>query len=214
MRKGVLISFLLCLSMCAFAQSNPNPPTNSAEFSVGIGFLGSTAYGQSNALDVASTTAFTADTLLRLDIFSMPGAGYTGYFGGAQYTPPAICNLLATTALSCGKINPYVGGEVGLGRIQSQTSPTVSSIAGLARVGMNYDPTGTGRFTINLFEANWASLGPGARSTWSGSFGILAGLGSNAAQTEAKLARWRTAKMKKDAKLTKKMLKDGTVVVK
>lgn len=191
---------VLALALAAIAQS-----TNAAQFQVSMNFLGGQPYSQSSALSTAFSTQFTTNVALRADIVAMPGAGYTGYFGGPQYNLcgiAAIESWLSTTSISCGKISPYLQAAIGLGRIQQST--TSEGVAGLGRVGMNYDPTGSGVFTLNLFEAGWGHFGPSiATQTNNGWFyqtGISVGLGSSSSATQAKKARMAhaaAAKLKK-----------------
>lgn len=198
MRKSILLVSVILLAALALAQAPP-PSTNASQFQVSLNFLG----GQSSALSTAATSQFTTNIALRGDVIAMPGAGYTGYLGGAQYNlcgVAAIEGFLATTSLSCGKIMPYVDGALGLGRVQ-QNGVSTQSIAGLARFGMNYDPSGTGRFTVNLFEAGWGHFGPPmvgqSANAWFYQTGLAVGLGTHSAATQAKKARMSRASKKK-----------------
>lgn len=193
-------AFVFC-AMSAIAQ---NAPTNAAQFQVSLNFLGGTPYGQSSALSSAFTAQFTTNTQLRADIITMPGAGYEGFFGGPQYN---LCGLtplealLSSTSLNCGKFGPYMNGAIGLGRVQQGSNPVHDSLAGLLRAGANYDVTGSGTFTVNLFECGWGSFGVGARSAVYCQTGFSLGIGSNAAATQAKTARMRRSQAKKLKKL-------------
>ncbi len=205
MKKFLALPIILLASVLGFAQAPP--ATNAPEFQVSLNFLGSQPYGQASALSTAFTTQFTTNDALRADILAMPGAGYTGYLFGDQYSLCGISgleNLLSTTSLSCGKFSPYVNGAVGLGRIQG-SGTTQQSAAGLIRIGANYDPTSTGAFTLNLFEAGWGHFGPSITGESNNGFffqsGISVGLGSSAAATQAKKARMNHAYAKKLKKL-------------
>ena len=203
MKKLALLAVWLALPWALLAQA----PTNAPQFQVTLNFLGGQPYGQASALSTAFTTQFTTNTALRADVIAMPGAGYTGYFGGAQYNLCGLSGLeklLANTSISCGKIEPYINGAAGLGRVQESGTST-QSVAGLARLGANYDPTGKGVFTLNLFEAGWGHFGPSItgepNNGWFFQSGISVGLGTNAAATQAKAARVNRAQAKKLKKL-------------
>ena len=205
MRKVSICLAVICLLCCAAIAQAP-PATNSTQFQVSLNFLGAQPYGQASALSTAFSTQFTTNTRLRADVIAMPGAGYTGYVGGPQYNLcgiSALENLLASTTLSCGKIEPYVNAAAGLGRIQG--SSTSQAFAWLFRGGLNYDPTSTGAFTINLVEAGYGDFGPTVTGEPNrGAFfqsGISIGLGSNAAATQAKKARIGHANAKKLKKM-------------
>jgi len=204
-----VLTLLLTLSLVAFAQA----PTNSPQFQVNMNFLGGRPYGQAAALSTAVTSQFTTNTALRFDVMAMPGAGYTGYVGGLQGNLcgiSALETLLSTTSLSCGKFSPYLNGQMGLGRIQSGGT-SANGLAGLVRIGANYDPTGSGTFTLNLFEAGWGHFGPSLVGQPNNGFfyqtGISIGLGSNASATAAKLARMKRAEAKKMKKLQEQAAK-------
>jgi hypothetical protein len=211
--KLLTIAVVCLIASSAFGQ---NAPTNAPQFQVQLNYLGSQPYGQSSALSTAVTSQFTTNTALRFDVLAMPGAGYTGYIGGAQYYLcglSALEKLLMPTSLSCGKFSPYLSGGLGMGQIQSQLpgGTTERGAAGLIRVGANYDPTGSGVFTLNLFEGGWGHFGPSipgeADQGWFFQSGISVGLGSSAATTQAKIARKQRADAKKRAKLLKAMQK-------
>lgn len=209
MKKLALLLTLLLLAASLQAQ---NPPTNAPQFQVGMNFWGGSPYGVQSAMDSAFTDQFTTNSQLRGDIIVMPAANYTGYFGGPQYSLcgiAAIENMLSTTSLNCGKFGLYVNGGIGLGRVQFGSSTPQNSVAGLIRTGANYDPAGTGHFTINVFEAGWGSFGVGARSAWFAQTGFNIGLGSSAAASQAKHERIQRSMAKKQLKLQQKMEKQA-----
>jgi hypothetical protein len=200
MRKVLAV---LALTLCAVFVAAQNPPTNAPQFQVHMNFFGGTPFNQASALDAAFTSQFTTNDQLRGDLIVMPAVGYTGYFGGPQYNLCAVstlASLLSTTSLNCGKFMPYVNGAAGLGRIQVGTAAATQSLAGLIRAGANYDPTGSGKFSLNIFECGWGRFAHGA----SGKFcqtGFNIGLGSSPSATQAKVERMKTAERKKALKL-------------
>jgi hypothetical protein len=201
------LSVFVMLFVLAVACLAQNPPTNTPQFQVSMNFLGGTPYGVSAAMDSAFTDQFTTNSLLRADVVVMPSANYTGYFGGAQYNLAVACPLLETTTLNCGKFMPYVNAGIGIGRVQLGSNPVQSSIAGLIRTGANYDPSGAGKFTLNLYECGWGSFGSGARSAWFCQTGISFGLGSNALSTQAKIERMKRSEAKKMKKMAARAAK-------
>ena len=200
----VIAVIVLLASIVSLAQ---NPPTNTPQFQVSMNFFGGTPYGVNFALDNAFTDQFTTNMLLRGDVVVIPSVGYTGFFGGPQYNLAMLCPLLEATTLNCGKFMPYANGGVGLGRIQLGSAPAQNSIAGLVRTGANYDPSGAGRFTLNLYECGWGSLGVGARSSWFCQSGLSFGLGTNALATQAKVERMKRAEARKMKKLQERAAK-------
>src|SRR5580658_4125536 len=106
MNKFKTFVFMLVVSLTTFGFAQA--PTNAPQFQVNLNFLGVQPYGQAAAISTAFTSQFTTNIALRGDVIVMPGAGYTGYLGGAQYDLCGIKpleNLLSTTSLSCGKFS-------------------------------------------------------------------------------------------------------------
>lgn len=193
--KCTLVAILLI--GIAVAQA----PTNAPSFTVNLNFLAGNPYGASMAVSNAVNYRFTTNSTLRADLIVMPSPGYTGYFGGVQYDLAALCPLLAATSLNCGRFLPYVNGAVGLGRVQSGSAPAADTVAALIRTGANYDPTGSGRFTLNLYECGWGRFGVGAVSSVFCQTGISFGMGTNIFATQAKIARMQKAQAKRIKKM-------------
>jgi hypothetical protein len=120
-----------------------------------------------------------------------------------------LCPLLANTSLNCGKFGAYVNGAIGLGRVQLGSAPAQTSAAGLVRVGANYDLTGAGKYTLNLFECGWGSFGAGARSSVFCQTGFNFGFGTSASATDAKAEHMRASSQKKAAKHLRSACKSG-----
>src|SRR6202795_3576649 len=102
MKRLTVVLAVILLSVVALAQSPP-PPTNTAQFTVNLNFLGAAPYGQTSALSVAATNQLTTNSLLRLDVIDMTGVGYQGYFVGPQYILCAfkfIENFLAPSSFN------------------------------------------------------------------------------------------------------------------
>ena len=201
------IAFVLAFA-CIFAGAQT--PINAPQYQVNLSFLTGGPYSQSSALDVTFGSQFTTNNRLQADFITMPGANYTGYFGGNTWDIYPLCPLLSTTSLSCGKFMPFITGEAGLGRIQVGTAPSSLGPAGLIAVGAGYDPTGSGKFSL-LFKGGWGHFGPSVPATAvspqlssNGFFfysGFNFGGGSSLSATQAKVERMNTSSRKKQEKM-------------
>ena len=199
---------------CIFAGAQQ--PINAPQYQVNLSFLTGGPYQQSSALDVTFGSQFTVNHKLQADFITMPGANYTGYFGGDSWDIAALCPLLSTTSLSCGKFMPFITGQVGLGRIQVGTAPSTLGPAGLIGIGAGYDPTGAGKFAL-LFKGGWGHFGPSVAATSinpklssNGFFfysGFNFGGGSSLSATQAKRERINSADAKKMKKMAERAAK-------
>jgi len=200
---AVLALVVLSLALCSVAQN----PINASQYQVNLSFLTGGPYGQSSALDVSFGSQFTTNHKLQADFLTMPSASYTGYFFGDDYNlcgVSAVEKLLATTSLSCGKFQPLLDGQVGLGRIQAGSASSTQGFGTLVGVGAGYDPTGAGKYGL-IFKGGWGHFGPSLPGLSSNGFylysGINFGAGSSAAATQAKIERMNRASAKKLKKL-------------
>ncbi len=193
------LSFLALLPICALSQS-----LNISQYSVDEAFLGTGVYGQNMASSTTFTDQFTANTRIQGDLIVMPGASYTGYLGGASYNLTPLCNLLESSALSCGKFMPFVTGEAGVGRIASLTLGTQYGLAVLGEVGASYQLTNSGSLSI-AFKGGYGDFGPSISGQSNKGFfyygSIPIGLGSSAVATQARFGLMRRANAKKLKKL-------------
>jgi hypothetical protein len=207
---------LLVILAVTFASGQSAP-----QYQVNLSFLTGGPYAQSSALDVSFGSQFTANNMLQGDFITMPAPSYTGYFGGDSYNLcgiKAVENLLASTSLSCGKFAPMLTGEVGLGRLDPTGGSTQQGLAGLAGIGIGYDPSGQGKFGL-LFKGGWGHFGPTIAATPTAAAlsgngfyfysGINFGGGSSSAATDAKIERMKTASAKKATKHLKSLCKSG-----
>jgi hypothetical protein len=206
---AVLAIAVLSLALCCAAQ-------NASSYQVNLSFLTGGPYAQSSALDVTFGYTFTANNLLQADFITMPGANYTGYLAGDTWNLP-VCGPLAGTSLSCGKFQPFVTGEVGLGKIDGTSVPSNQGIAALGEIGAGYDASGQGKYGL-LFRGGWGHFGPdlpivGAKSLSGNGFffysGVNFGGGVNQAATDAKIAHMKQASDKKALKHLKSQCKSG-----
>jgi hypothetical protein len=145
-----LFAFVLALvSVAAVAQSSS--PSNQTSFSLSAQAMSLSAKtGAIPATDIGGTFKVTSNLSLRSD--NLIAANTTGYFGGMQYFLPSA-KFLAKTNFDPAAFQFYVtasGGEV---RTTGFQHPGF-----LAGGGINYDPTGSGHFTVNLIEVRAARL--------------------------------------------------------
>lgn len=157
MKKMLLAVAVLFFAVSALAQTpapNPNPAanvaTNNGQFTLSakiVPLFAST--GTIPAADVGGTFAVTTNLSLRSD--NIVAANQQGYFGGLQYFLPSS-KILAKTNFDPSTFQFYLSASGGL--INNGTSQRPGF---LAQGGVNYDPTHTGHFTVNIIEAGVVS---------------------------------------------------------
>jgi hypothetical protein len=203
MKKTILFLLSMWLALPAVAQIVIAP-----QYTYSISFLGSGVYNQTSAVDNIFTFQFTTNLKLEADLLTAPGGGVSDYEGGANYNLcgiKAVENALLNTTLNCGKIEPFVGGTVGLGRVQQAALPTQNGAAFMVKAGINM-PSASGTWAVAAVVGygDFGSAIPGQSNK--GIFFNLPftfGAGNNAAATQAKIARRRRSDAKKQAKLLK-----------
>lgn len=158
--KLALLSIFLALPL--FAQTPPQPSTTLPNFTLNISALGGSFGGGSNpGTDIGANFAanlvipkIPAGWQFRSDNFIIPANSTQGYFGGMQGPVPYVAKYFNQKSFQ-----PYIVGSVGVWR-QSVGSDTAQSVGYAAGGGLNFDPTGTGKFSINLFEVRATDKGP------------------------------------------------------
>lgn len=146
----------------ALAQSSS--PSNQTQFSLSAQAvsLGS-KNGATPATDVGGTFRVTPNLSLRSD--NILSGNTQGYFGGLQYFIPSK-GILAKTNFDPAAFQFYLtasGGEVLYGSFKHPGF--------LVGGGVNYDPTGSGHFSVNIVEVRAARLpyvAPGVTALISG----------------------------------------------
>ena len=219
--KKLVLALIVLLSIAAFGQS---PVINSPQYNVNLSFMSGGPYAQASALDVTFGSQFTTNNKLQADFVTMPSANYTGYLGGNSYDlcgVPSVAALLSTTSMNCGKFEPFVTAEAGLGRIQVGSAPSTTGPAVLLEVGGGYDPTGAGHFAL-LFKGGWGHFGPSVGATsinpkmsGNGFFyyvGSGFGGGTSVSATDAKVSHMMQASNKKAIKHMKSACNHGDQV--
>lgn len=169
-RLKALLVLSLLLSCIAFGQ-NPNPSanvaTNNGQFQISariLPILGSVNNGTVVATDLGGMYAITTTASLRSDNVLISTGGQ-GYFGGLQYFLPSK-GILAKTNFDPTTFQFYLTGSGGL--VNYSNAQHAGFLVG---GGVNYDPTHTSRFTVNLVEVRVARM-PGVHT---GVFPLIAG---------------------------------------
>ena len=176
--KFASIALALCLSLAAaFAQNTPppNPSTTQPTFSLNASVLSLPGGNQTSAAtDIGATFAVTNKLYLRSDNILAPAVNLSSYFGGVEYQLPTD-KILAKTNLDPAHFQFYATASLGQARITVGSAAPQTHFAALAGGGVNYDPAGTGKFSLNLIEARWAKLPGLANSTIVVSSGLKLG---------------------------------------
>lgn len=192
--KTTLALMILMFSAFGFGQ---NPPTN-----VPSGQLSFTALGGpfgSAGVDIFGTYGVTTYGELREDNFLFPAANGTFFGGGYQYAlDKYVCPLVVSTNLNCNKFSTYVDGNVGVGRTTIGNNSN-NAIGGGFGVGINWDPSGKGQYSVNLLDFHYEHLAFDTVKGWTpiAAVGISLGFGSNQPATVAKLERVRVQQAKR-----------------
>lgn len=149
--KSLFACLLVCLFACSLAFGQSSSPSNQTNFNLSAQVMSLSAKaGALPATDIGGTFKVTANLSLRSD--NLIASNTTGYFGGVNYFIPSK-GILAKTNFDPAAFQFYVtasGGEV---RTTGLQHPGF-----LAGGGINYDPTGSGKFTVNLIEIRAARL--------------------------------------------------------
>lgn len=91
------------------------------------------------------------------ETFLAPGID-AQYYGGAVHKTFSFEKALAKTQLPKKSFQGYVHGSLGIDRNVPPTGNVTQHYAGFLRGGLNYDPTGTGKFSVNLFDVGAAYM--------------------------------------------------------
>ena len=160
--KSLVFCTILLVSAAMFAQTTPAPESlfNSSTFSLTAAPIALPG-GKTTAAGVLAggTLNVTTNLAIRQSNFLAPSANFNGYFGGFQYSVPALAKWFnSKSSLTLLNLQPYVTASAGLGQVNGS-----SHYAFLAGGGMNYAPTKG--FTVNLFEVQYARLPGLAQNT-------------------------------------------------
>lgn len=89
--------------------------------------------------------------------FLAPGIN-SQYYGGAVHKSLSFEKAISKTQLPKKSFQAYAHASFGIDRNVPATGNATQHYAGFLRGGLNYDPTGSGKFTVNLFDAGAAYL--------------------------------------------------------
>jgi hypothetical protein len=164
-RAGLLLLIAAMISLGAQAQTTPTEPAAPAgysTFSLTANVMPLSGGGQTTAAtDVGEAFAITPNFSVRADQITAPGSNLSAYLGGVKYFLPTS-KLLAKTNLNPQTFQFYVTGGAGINRYTpaaaagSTVTPAVQQhFAAVAGGGVNYDPTSSGNFSLNLIEVRW-----------------------------------------------------------
>ena len=178
------ITAVLCLALFSagstFAQNPPAPaPVDTTTmFAIASQAVAVRIGGQSvPGTDVIGTYAVTKHVSVRSDNLLAPGNNLQLYGAGFNWRLP-LGGLISKTNLPKNTFEPYLTGTIGIVRNVPAAGAVTQRYAGLVGGGVNYDPAGTGRFTINLVEVRAADLPGFGKHPWGAtvSVGIKLGL--------------------------------------
>jgi len=200
MRKTIIS--VLVLSAALAAQTNPNVQS----FSFNANILNGPNAGVGT--DVGATFGVTQNFLLRQDNLIFPNVAAQFFGGGLEYNLPT-CTILLNTNLNCKNFQFYVSGSLGDSHVPSG-APHTNYFSGMAGGGINYDPTGSGKFSINLLDFHEARL-PGMSTGWTAiaAVGVKLGWGTNQAATQAKIRAVQRQNAKRLKKAQEKAAKEA-----
>ena len=161
----------------------------------------------SAGVDLGAAYGITANYWLESDNLVFPAVN-GGYYGvGVQGNIPKVCEFLASTNLNCMKFRPYFVASGGITRVTVGSAPSVDHGAAMACIGSDYDPTGSGKFTVGLFRfcpARLPGLQGGVAKLFSSSINL--GWGSNAAAAELNEAKRQKMLLKERKRMEKLQL--------
>jgi hypothetical protein len=207
MKKITSVLIMLVALLGFTSLSVAQTPIVNPQYTVNLNFLTGGIYGQISAVDSVFGSQLTTNSAIEGDLLVAPGGGVTDYELGGNYNLCGIKsleNILAGTSLNCGKIEPFAAFVAGLGRVQQGSNPTLDAFAYTAKIGVNYDPTGSGQYTV-AFVGGYGKFGPSITGQSNNGFVFYSGLtfggGSNAEATQAKILRIKASEAKKAAKL-------------
>jgi len=198
------VVLLVLLSTLCFAQ---NPPTNVPSGQLSFNALGG-PFG-SAGVDIFGTYGVSTYGELREDNFLFPAANGTFFGGGYQYAlDKYTCPLVINTNLNCNKFSTYVNANLGVGRTTVGNTAN-NALGGGFGVGVNWDPSGKGTYTINLVDFHYEHLAFDTVRGWTpiAAVGITLGFGQNALATQAKVERVRLQQAKRLKKMQERARK-------
>lgn len=149
-QKFLALSAILLISLSLFAQS---PAVEANQFSVSAKVLSVPGLAQTAvASDLGASFKISNRVSVRQDSIIVPADNTTAYLGSVQYSLP-FESVLKHTTLPKNEFAAYAVAGLGVDRLAN-----TQHIAGQVGVGVNYDPSKSKHYSVNLFEIRWARL--------------------------------------------------------
>jgi hypothetical protein len=202
MKFACIALVVALLSVVGFGQ-NPNVPSGQISFNALNGPFGSAG------VDIFGSYGISTYGELREDNFLFPAANGSMYQGSYQYTlDKYVCPLVINLNINCKNFSTYVNAGAGVGRTEVGTTAT-NHLGGGFGFGVNWDPTGQGKFTVNLIDLHEERLAFDTVRGWTtiAAVGFKFGFGSNQLATAAKLERVRAQQAKRLKKMQERAAK-------
>jgi len=193
----LLLSILVLASVASSQTTTPTTtptptptPVTIPLFATGTTVTALHLAGTTNpATDLYGQYHLTNNIVLRTDSLLAPGNNFQGYYGGVGWagSPDA---LFTKTNLPKNTFQVYGFGDVGVARNVPASGPTLQKFSFWLHGGLNYDPLGSGKFTVNVVDVGWINApgfsSPNSAGTlvsspngWTVSIGIKLGFGSS-----------------------------------
>lgn len=172
--KLLLLTLLLGVTpLGLFSQDQPAPSTT---FNLQASAMSLSGHKQTvPGTVIGGTLAITPNFSIREDNVLVPAGNLQAFLGGFQYALPVLSKKVdSSTLLNGNAFQFYLTGSVGAVHIGSSAGD-IQHIGVLGGGGLNYDPTGKGKFSVNLFEVRYAKLPGYANNTAIVSSGLKLG---------------------------------------
>lgn len=157
MRTRVIL--LLLAATASFAQDPAPQPTPTTTFHLQASALSLSGNKQTvPGTVIGGTLAITDNISIREDNILVPAGDLQAYTGGLQYALPFLSKkVTSSTVMDGNSFQFYVTGSLGVVHV-AKNGGDAQHYAILAGGGLNFDPTHTGKFSVNLFELRYAKL--------------------------------------------------------
>jgi len=176
-----MIRKLVVLVLFAVPAWGQQAPTPQQLFSFGCDAVVVRQSGVSTpATDCYGPLALTPHLAMGPETLLAPGSNQQGYFGRVHYSF-SFEKATAKTQLPKNSFQGYVTASFGVVRNVPSTGPDTQHVGGMVGGGIMYDPTGSGKFIVKLFEARAGLLpgfvpnpvsAPGKTSNWGVAYSV------------------------------------------
>lgn len=149
---AVAVMAVLLISLSLFAQAT-TPAVEANQFSVSAKVLSVPGLSQTAiASDLGASFKISNRLGVREDSILVPADSTSAYLGSVQYSLP-FESILKHTTLPKNEFAAYAVAGLGVDRLTN-----TQHIAGQVGIGVNYDPSKSKHYSVNLFEIRWARL--------------------------------------------------------